>query len=229
MTHSFDTVLAELKANRGSEHDLAGMARFGIAVDRALGVRMPVLRALAKRIGRDHALAGALWDSGIHEARILAGLVGEPDQVTEAEMEAWVREIDSWDVCDGLMGNLYTRCPLAWGKALEWTGRREEFVRRSGFVLAARLAVQDKAAGDACFIEFLPLIEGAADDDRNFVMKAVNWALRQIGKRNGALNRAAISCAERLREQGSRSARWIASDALRELRSNDVQARLARR
>jgi len=224
-----EAVLAELKANRGSSKDLAGMARYAINTERALGVRMPVLRALAKRLGHDHTLAQALWDSGIHEARILAGLVGEPDKVTDAEMEAWVREIDSWDVCDGLMGNLYTRCPLAWEKAGVWTGRKQELVKRAGFVLAARLAVQDKAAEDERFLSFLPVIEREANDGRNMVMKAVNWALRQIGKRNGGLHSAAIACAEDIRRQDTKSARWIASDALRELNSEKVKARLARR
>ena len=228
MSADAKAVLAELRANRGTLKDLAGMARYGINVERALGVRMPVVRALAKRLGRDHALARALWDSGIHEARILAGLVGEPDKVGDAEMEAWVREIDSWDVCDALMGNLYTRCPLAWEKARAWTGRKQEFVKRAGFVLAARLAVHDKAAEDGRFLSYLPVIEREAGDGRNMVMKAVNWALRQIGKRNSRLHAAAIACAEDIRRQDTKSARWIASDALRELNSDKVKARLAR-
>ena len=225
MDDRIKSIIAEFDANRGAPDDLAGMARFGINTERAYGVRMPVLRALAKRLGKDHALAGALWATGIHEARILAGLVGEANAVTEAEMEDWVREIDSWDVCDGLMGNLYTRCPFGWTKAREWVDSEAEFVRRSGFVLMARLAVQDKTAADEEFLDCLPAIECGADDERNFVKKAVNWALRQIGKRNARLNAAAIACAERIKLRGGKAARWIANDALRELRSDKVRAR----
>ena len=203
-----------------------GMARFGIETGKALGVNIPTLRALAREIGRDHDLAEGLWASGIHEARILAALVDDPKLVNEEQMERWAVEIDSWDVCDGVCSTLFDRTPFAYAKAEEWSARDEEFVKRAGFVLMAALAVHDKQAPDERFLEMLPLIEREAHDERNFVKKAVNWALRQIGKRNRNLNGAAIEAGERIRAQGSRAARWIAADALRELRSEKVQGRL---
>ncbi len=157
---------------------------------------------------------------------MLATLIDDPKQITETQMEAWVRDFDSWDVCDGACGRLFWRTPQAYGKAREWAAAEPEFVRRAGFALIAWLAVHDKKAEDSAFIDLLPLIEHYADDDRNFVKKAVNWALRQIGKRNRALHAAAIACAERLAERDSRPARWIAKDALRELCSEKVDARL---
>jgi 3-methyladenine DNA glycosylase AlkD len=152
--------------------------------------------------------------------------VDEPAKVTEAQLERWARDFDSWDICDGVCSNLFDRTPFARGKAIEWSARREEYVKRAGFVLMAALAVHDKKAPDALFREFLPLIEREATDERNFVKKAVNWALRQIGKRNGALNRDAIAAAKRIRRIDSKAARWIAADALRELQSAAVQERL---
>jgi len=204
----------------------AGMARFGIETRQALGISIPTLRALAREIGRDHDLAEELWASGVHEARVLAALVDEPKLVTEEQMERWAAQIDSWDVCDGVCSTLFDRTPFAYGKAAEWSGRDPEFVKRAGFVLMAALAVHDKRAADERFLEMLPLIERESHDERNFVKKAVNWALRQIGKRNRSLNAAAIEAGERIRAQGSGPARWIAADALRELRSEKVQARL---
>ncbi|MFQ5908747.1 MAG: DNA alkylation repair protein [Thermoplasmata archaeon] len=207
----------------------AGMARFGIATDRALGIRIPKLRRLAKEVGRDHDLALELWETRIHEARILASMVDDPAHVTEGQMEAWVGDFDSWDVCDQVCGNLFDKTPYAYRKAVSWSGRNKEFVKRAGFALMAWIAAHDKKAEDAAFLPFLPLIVRASVDDRNFVKKAVNWALRQIGKRNRNLNRRAIVAAERVRGLDARAARWIAGDALRELRSAAVQARLARR
>lgn len=203
-----------------------GMEGYGISTDTALGIRVPQLRKLAKEIGRDHDLAIQLWDNGVHEARLLATMVGDPKQVTEDLMEAWVLDIDSWDVCDLCMGNLFDRTPYARDKASQWSEREEEYVKRAGFVLMATLAVHDKKARDQVFIDFLPMIEREAWDERNFVKKAVNWALRQIGKRNLALNARAIEAGERIHAQGTRPARWIASDALRELRSDKVRQRL---
>ena len=206
------------------------MARFGIATERALGASsIPYLRWLAKRLGKDHRLAAGLWASGIHEARILAGLVDDPAQVTEEQMESWAAEFDSWDIVDGVCGSLFDRTPLAYRKALEWSSRREEFVKRAAFTLMAMLAVHDKTAPDTTFEAFLPIIEREAGDPRNYVRKAVNWALRQIGKRNRALNAKAIAAAERIQASGVRSAKWVSSDALRELRSSAVQARLRTR
>lgn len=195
------------------------MARFGINVDHALGgISLTTLRTLARELGRDHRLAAGLWRSGIHEARLLACLVDDPAVVTAAQMDRWAAAFDSWDLCDTCCGSLFDRTPYAWAKATEWAGREEEFVKRAGFALMAWLAVHDKQATDERFLSLLPIIEHSASDDRNFVKKAVNWALRQIGKRNATLRRAAIETAERIGEQGTRSARWIASDALRELR-----------
>jgi len=206
------------------------MARFGIATDRALGgSSVPYLRWLAKRLGKDHGLAAELWASGLHEARILAALVDEPDRVTEEQMEAWAAEFDSWDIVDGVCGSLFDKTPFAYAKAMAWSSREEEFVKRAAFALMAMLAVHDKQAPDSSFEAWLPVIEREAGDPRNFVRKAVNWALRQIGKRNRALNAKAIEAAERVRSTGPRSARWVASDALRELRSQPVQARLRAR
>lgn len=201
-------------------------ARVGIPAD-GLGITIPALRTLAKTLRPDHALALELWETGVHEARLLAGMVDDSALVTEAQLERWAGDFDSWDLCDGVC-SLFELTPFAWAKAVEWAGRDEEFVRRAGFTLIAYFAVHDKAAADDRFLALLPLIRAHADDDRNFVKKAVNWALRNIGKRNLTLNAAAIGTAEQIRLDGTRSGRWIASDALRELRSEGVQARLRR-
>jgi 3-methyladenine DNA glycosylase AlkD len=213
----------------GSQENREGMSKFGINASRALGVSMPSLRAKAKEIGTDHGLADGLWASSLHEARILACLVDDPRQVTGSQMERWVKDFDSWDLCDQCCSNLFSRTTAAYGKAEDWSGRDEEFVKRAGFVLMATLAVHDKKAKDEKFLHFLPLIMRESDDERNFVMKAVNWSLRQIGKRNGRLNEAAIAVAMEIRSKDSRSARWIASDALRELTGDEVLRRIRRR
>ncbi len=202
------------------------MARYGISPENALGISMPVLRKLARETGKNHRLALELWESGIHEARILACLVDESKLATEVQLEKWLRETDSWDVCDQCCLNLIAKVPFAYDKAHEWSERPEEFVKRAAFSLIACLAVGDKKAGDAAFLEFLPVIKRESGDERNYVWKAVNWALRQIGKRNLALNAAAIITAQEIIVMPSKSARWIASDALRELRSDAVQRRL---
>jgi 3-methyladenine DNA glycosylase AlkD len=201
------------------------MARVGIAVDRALGVSVPQIRRIAKRTGTDHSLALELWDSGVHEARILATLVADPARITHREMERWATEIDSWDVGD-FAADLFARTPFATRLVQEWSTRPESYVRRCAFAMIARRAVSDRNATDAAFLRFFPTIHAAATDERNEVKKAVNWALRQIGKRNPALHAAAIGEAERLLELDCRSARWIARDALRELRSEAVRARV---
>ncbi len=231
-------ILAELAA-MGSERDRAGMARYGINVDNAFGVSIYELRKVASRLGTDHELALALWATGNHEARLLACFVDDPEAVTAEQIEAWVRDFDSWDLCDQATTSLFDLTKHAWTKAVEWAGRDEEWVKRAGFALMAGLAVHDKAATDRAFTKLLPLIERAASDERNFVKKAVNWALRNIGKRNRLLNGAAIACAEKIRaaankraggdrggDPKARSARWVATDALRELASDKVQARL---
>jgi 3-methyladenine DNA glycosylase AlkD len=212
-----------------SDEDREGLARFGIPTGDALGVRVPDLRRLAREVGRDHGLALALWGTGVHEARLLATMVADPGQVTEDLMEAWLLDLDSWDLTDQACSNLFDRHPLAHAKAVEWAGRGEEFQKRAGFALMAVLAVHDKAAGDEALAAFLPVIEREAWDDRNYVRKAVNWALRQVGKRNLALNALAVETAARIEEQGTRSARWIARDALRELEGEGVRRRLERR
>ena len=203
--------------SRANPANVAGMARYGISPEGTLGVPMPVLRKMAKEMGLLHDLADALWRSAIHEARILAALIDDPGQVTGEQMERWVLDIDSWDICDQLCSNLFSRTTLAHEKATAWSGRPETFVKRAGFVLMACLAVHDKKADDALFVGFLPLIVREAGDDRNFVKKAVNWALRQIGKRNPVLNRLSVETAREIQKMDAKSARWIAADALREL------------
>ena len=221
-------IVAHLKS-LANPANVAGMARYGISAEGTLGVSIPALRGIAKEHRCEHALAVELWETGIHEARILAALVDDSAEVTEAQMESWVRDIDSWDVCDGLMNNLFRKVPSAWAKSREWARRKETFVRRAGFVLMATLAMHDKRAPDAKFLALLPIIRRGATDERNFVKKAVNWALRQIGKRNLALNASAVAAAREIAVLDSRSARWVASDALRELTSPAVLKRLDRK
>ena len=202
------------------------MARFGIDTTRAVGVTVTELRRFARDLGHDHELAAALWASGVHEARLLASLVDEPAMVSEAQMEAWVADLDSWDVCDGVCGNLFDRTPFALDKAVEWSSREPEFQKRAAFALMASAAVHRKDLPDAAFASLLPVIRAQAIDERNYVKKAVSWALRQIGKRSSGLNSQAVRTAERIERIDSRAARWVARDALRELRSDAVQARL---
>ena len=209
--------------------NVEGMARFGINPENTFGVPVPMLRSIAKEAGRDHGLAAELWKSGCHEARIIAPLVDEPACVTEKQMERWVRDFDSWDICDLCCNSLFRKTELAHAKAQEWTAREEEFVRRAGFVMMAVLAVHDKKAPDSRFVRYLTVIRGGATDERNFVKKAVNWALRQIGKRNLTLNRKAIDTAGRIATLDSKAARWIAADALKELRGEKVQEKLRRK
>jgi 3-methyladenine DNA glycosylase AlkD len=221
-------VLRELK-NLANPKVREKMAYFGVNVPKAHGISAPVLHALARRVGKNHELAEQLWATGIHEARILATLIGESAKVTSAQMERWVRDFDSWDVVDAACCYLYAQAAPACAKITAWSRRRGEFEKRAAFSLAAYLSYKDKMAADARFERFLRVIEREAYDERNFVRKAVNWALRNIGKRNLRLNRAAIITAERIQRQGSRAARWIAADALRELRSDAVQTRLRRK
>jgi 3-methyladenine DNA glycosylase AlkD len=221
-------VLRELKS-LADPKVRAKMAYFGVNVPNAHGISAPVLHALARRIGKNHRLAQDLWATGIHEARILATLIGESEKVTAVEMDRWARDFDSWDVVDAACCYLYAQAKPAWSKAAAWSRRREEFVKRASFSLIAYLSYKDKAVPDARFERFLRVIGREAHDERNFVKKAVNWALRNIGKRNMRLNREAIRAAERIRRQGSRTARWVAADALRELKSPAVQARLRRK
>ncbi len=223
-----DEVVAELR-RLGRPVDLEVMARYGISGREILGVRGPDIKRLARKLGRDHALARALWRTGIFEARLLAAMVEEPGKVTGAQMERWAKDFDSWAVCDTTCLYLFDRTALAYDKVVEWSSRDEEYVKRAAFALMAVLAVHDKNAPDSVFLGFLPIIERESLDDRRYVKKAVNWALRQVGKRNIRLNRAAVACGTRISRLDSRAARWIASDALRELRGEAVQGRLRRR
>ena len=206
--------------------NVAGMARFGINPDNTLGVSVAEVRRISRESGRDHFLALRLWQSGIHEARILACIVDEPKQVTEKQMDDWVNDFDSWDVCDQCCLNLFRKTEFAHNKVLEWSASDIEFIRRAGFVMMATLAVHDKKSPDALFEDWLPVIKKGSTDNRNFVRKAVNWALRQIGKRNLNLNNKAIKTANEIQQIDSKSARWIATDALRELTGDAIQQRL---
>ncbi|MDQ4149545.1 MAG: DNA alkylation repair protein [Actinomycetota bacterium] len=211
----------------GTPANVEGQARFAINVSNSLGVSLGAIRGVAKQIGKNHELAGRLWATGIREAQILASLVDDPGLVDDAQMEDWAKDFASWDVVDACCCNLFDRTPQAYRKASEWSGREEEFVKRAAFSLMACLAVHDKKAPDERF-EFLLAVLRECCDDRNFVRKAISWALRQIGKRNAALNRMAVQAALEMRRIDCRGARWVASDALRELESGAVQERLGR-
>jgi 3-methyladenine DNA glycosylase AlkD len=221
----YEDIIQKLKSLSDPEA-VKGMARFGINPENTYGVSVPNLRRIAKEVGKDHALAQKLWASGIHEAKILASMVDEPQLVTEEQMEVWVRDFDFWDVCDQVCMNLFDKVPLAWHKVSDWSEREEEFVKRAAYALIACLAWHDKETDDEKFVGLLPVIAKGATDERNFVRKAVNWALRHIGKRNLKLNKAAIETAEEIRKIESKAARWIATDAIRELTSEAVQKRL---
>ena len=211
-------VIAEMRALRNPE-GVAGMKRFGIFATNALGLSTPQLRQIARTVGRDQQLAEELWQSGIHDARILASLVADPAAISRATMDRWAADFNSWDVCDACSYQLFDCTPWAESKIRKWAKDRREFVRRAAFAIMAGKSVHDKKAPDEVFLAYLPLLEQYAFDDRNFVRKAVNWALRAIGKRNAALCAAAIASAERIRAQNTAPARWIAADALRELRA----------
>jgi 3-methyladenine DNA glycosylase AlkD len=223
-----DQILSQLES-LGVEEDRAGMARFGIHVEKAYGIRIPVLRKMAKDIGTDHELAQALWETEMHEARILASMIDDPSRVCEAQMEAWVKDFNSWDLCDQVCGNLFDKTELAFDKAVEWAGREEEYVKRAGFAIMAWAAVHLKSVPDDVFIDYFPVIVREATDERNFVKKAVNWALRNIGKRNLALNAKAIEVAREIEQIDDKTAKWIAKDALRELTGEKVQERLRKK
>jgi 3-methyladenine DNA glycosylase AlkD len=219
-------VLAWLE-RRGSRRVVKEMARYGIPSDGAFGVPMGTLLKLAKRLGKDHALATALWESGRYEARLVAALVGEPQRVTRRQMNAWAAGFENWGDCDTVCFHLFDRTPLAWEKARQWAASPREFVKRGAFVLMACLALHDKAAPDKSFLALLPLIEKGARDERNFVKKGVSWALRAIGRRNRTLNASALVVAKRLARSQEAACRWVGKDALRELASPKVRSRLA--
>ncbi len=225
---SADDIIKRLKSMRNPKN-VEGMNRFGIIGKNMLGISVYDLRKIAKDEGRDHVVAQNLWNSGIHEARMLAVFMEEPEKVTESQMEKWAKDFDSWDICDQACTDLFDRTPLAWNKAWGWSSRKEEFVKRGAFALMAGLAVHDRNAKDSDFISLFDPIKRESGDERNFVRKAVNWALRNIGKRNLALNKKAIKVAEEIEKMDSKAARWIAKDALRELRSEKMQERLIKK
>jgi 3-methyladenine DNA glycosylase AlkD len=221
----YEDIIAWLKAEANPDN-VAGMARYGISTANTLGISIYTLRKLAKDIKKDHALASKLWDSGFHEARILASFIDEPEKVTEAQLERWVKDFDSWDIGDQV-SELISKTPFVLKKIHEWSGRDEEFVKRAAFSLIAEIAWYDKKMTDDEFEPLFILIKNAATDERNYVKKAVNWALRNIGKRNRALNRRAIEVAQEIQKMDAKAARWIAADALRELTSEKVQKRVS--
>jgi len=225
---SVEEILKLLEAKSRPEQ-LEGMARYGINIERRLGVSIPELRKMAKDIGKDHRLALGLWKTGIADAKILAAMIDNPEMLDETQMEEWVKDIDSWDVGDQVCMNLFERSPLAWKKVDDWSRREEKFVKRTAFGLLACLAWHDKKAEDEKFIQLFPVFARGAVDERNSIKKAVSWALRNIGKRNLNLNKAALNEANRLRLLDSKSARWIASDVTRELESEAVQKRLKKK
>jgi 3-methyladenine DNA glycosylase AlkD len=205
---------------------LAGMKRFGMTIDQRLGISIPQLRKLAKQIGQNHSLAQELWQSRIAEAMILAALIDDPKQLTSTQMDEWVADFNSWDVCDQVCMNLFDKTPLAWQKVYEWSEREEEFIKRAAFALIACLAWHDKEAADEQFIQYFPVIQKAANDERNFVKKAVSWALRHIGKRNASLYPRVLQIASQLKESSNKTARWIGSDAIRDLNTESTLRRM---
>ncbi len=227
MSAQAEALLGRLRS-MANPANVEGMARYGINPRDSLGVSMPAVRGIAKETGRNHELAAELWASGLHEARILASLVDDPRQVSQEQMEAWAAAFDSWDVCDQVCSNLFDKTPFAYSKAVEWSARPEEFVKRAGFVLMAALANHDKKASDEVFEAFYPILLREACDERNFVRKAVNWALRGIGKRSRRLNLSAIAAARQIGQIENKTARWIAADALKELTSEKTRSMLKR-
>lgn len=227
-----DEIIDELR-QLSDPAKVADLERYAISTPKWFGIRAPELKAFAREIKKivpdRHATALGLWKTGIYDARAVAFLIDDKKKVTRGQMDAWAADFDNWATCDGACGYLFCRTQYAYEKTFEWAERDEEYVKRAAFALVAYLAVHDKKATNEDIAQFLPLIERHSDDDRNFVRKAVNWALRQIGKRNVALNKLAIESAERIKLQNTKSARWIAADALRELRSDATQERLRRK
>jgi 3-methyladenine DNA glycosylase AlkD len=221
----YEDIIQELDLLSNPE-DVKGMMRFGINSKKVYGVRIPELRRIAKEAGKNHELAAKLWDAGYNETKILASLIEDPKKVTEDQMDKWVIGFNSWDICDQCCNNLFHKTPYAYKKIFEWSERNEEFVKRAAFTLIAVLAVHDKKSDDTIFKQFFPLIIRESNDNRNYVKKAVNWALRQIGKKNRNLNNESLNVAMQIQRIDDKSAKWIAADALRELRSEKIQERL---
>lgn len=223
-----DEVLQWLK-RKGTKRTIDGMARYGIIAKHAFGVPMSTLSTLAKELGTDHDLATELWESGWYEARLLAALIGEPKRVTRRQMNAWAASFENWADCDTVCFKLWDQTLLAWEKAHQWATSPRELVKRGGFVLMACLALHDKEAEDSRFLTMLPLIELGAFDERNFVKKGISWALRSIGRRNLNLYSPALETSKRLADSDNAACRWVGKDALRELESPKVKAKLSRR
>lgn len=215
----------ELKKNI-RPNGLEGKARYGINISNAYGVTIPVQRKLAKEIGKDHKFAQELWNAGIHETRIIATMIDEPEKVSKSQMDKWANDFNSWDVCDQCCNNLFVNTPYAHEKAMQWSESKKEFVKRAGFTMMAVIAVHDKKAADKDFDKFFEKIKDESTDERNFVKKAVNWALRQIGKRNKSLNKKALALAKEIEKIHSKSAKWIAKDSIRELINPKIIARI---
>jgi 3-methyladenine DNA glycosylase AlkD len=224
----YDEIITTLHSLANPEN-AKGMARYGINQHNNLGISIYHLRPLAKQIGTNHRLALRLWDSQIHDARLLACFIDDPTLVTSEQMDAWTEDFDSWDICDQACTSLFDLSPLAYDKVFQWAKQEKEFVKRAAFSLIAGLAVHDKIGTDQKFEDFLTLCITHSTDDRNYVKKAVNWALRNIGKRNPSLNKKALKTAEKIKTIDSKTARWIASDAIRELASPKVQEKLERK
>ena len=221
---TFDEIITYFEENK-NENNIEGMKRFGIFAKKVYGLSAPLIRSIAKKTGKDHSLALNLWDYGYHDTRILASLIDKPEFVSRKQMEKWASEFDNWAVCDSTCGNLFDKVIGAKDIALEWTKRKEEYVKRAGFVIITWMSVHDKKCSDEIFFDFLNVIYREANDERKYVMKAVNWSLRQIGKRNPLLQAAAIQMSKEIYELGSKPAKWIANDALRELRNKETRIR----
>jgi 3-methyladenine DNA glycosylase AlkD len=219
------TIIQYLRS-AGKPENVVGMARYGIVSVKAFGVSLSVIRSLAKEIGTNHGLAQQLWASGIYDARLLAIFIDDPSLVTNRQMETWARDFDNWAICDGCCIHLFRKTNFAFKKAVTWSARRPEFIKRAGFTLMATLAVHEKGVSDTVFVSFLRIVHRESHDERNGVKKAVNWVLRQIGKRSIPLNKMAIKVSHDIRNIDSPAARWIAADALRELTNNKIQSRL---
>lgn len=228
MESEVKSALAWLKKH-STKKDYANLQRFGITADTALGVSVANIRLLAKQLGRNHELAAALWATDCYEARMLSSFVDEPERVTPTQMNRWAKDFDNWALCDTVCFHLFDRTPHAWDKVFQWNDHSKEFIKRASFALIASIAGHDKLAPDALFLESLPLIEQAATDDRNFVKKAVSWALRSLGGRNATLHAAALDLAQKLSQSPEASARWVGKDALRDLKGAAMQRRLASR
>jgi len=220
-----EEIISELKKHSNPKN-IEGMKRYGINVDKAFGLNAPTMYAIAKRIGKNHKLALELWETGYHEARHIAAMIDDPKLVTKSQMNRWVKDFNSWDIVDGTCSNLFRKTPYAIEKIFEWCERKEEFIRRAGFSLICYVAVHDKKRDNKDFLQFLPLIKKYSVDERNFVKKAVNWALRTIGKRSKFLNKEALKLAKEVQALDSKSARWIANDAIRELTNPKILARI---